>query len=300
LRPLRLYVFGSKGQVACSLREAARDQSDIVANFGGRPAVDIVHPDLVENALQEFYPDIVVNAAAYTAVDRAESEPEVAFATNRDGAGIIAAAAGRLEIPILHLSTDYVFDGKKQSPYLETDATAPMSVYGQSKLEGELAVAAANERHLVLRTAWVYAPFGNNFVRTMLRLSKSHDKLRVVDDQIGCPTYAPDIAMAILSIARMITHSGWRQEFAGVTHLAGPDEVTWCDFARRIMCDLERIGDRSVPVEPIPTAAYPTAAVRPANSRLCCDRLASIFDIRMPPLESSLKQCVARLVATQQ
>jgi dTDP-4-dehydrorhamnose reductase len=300
LRILRLYVFGSNGQVACSVREAARDHSDIVVGFGGRPDVDILRQDLVEKALQEFAPDVVINAAAYTAVDRAESEPELAFATNRDGARIVAQAAERLGVPLLHLSTDYVFDGKKQSPYVETDATAPISVYGRSKLEGELAVAAASERHIILRTAWVYSPFGSNFVRTMLRLANSRDKLTVVDDQIGCPTYAPNIAVAMLSIARKIAHSGWRREFAGVTHLVGPDEVTWCDFARKIMCALEQIGDRSVPVEPIPTAAYPTAAVRPANSRLCCDRLASIFDIRMPALEGSLKQCVARLVATQQ
>jgi dTDP-4-dehydrorhamnose reductase len=300
LRNLRLYVFGSKGQVACSVREAARDHSDVVVCFGGRPDVDILRQDLVEKALQGFAPDIVINAAAYTAVDRAESEPELAFATNRDGARIVAQAAERMSVPILHLSTDYVFDGKKQSPYVETDATAPISIYGRSKLEGELAIAAASERHVVLRTAWVYSPFGSNFVRTMLRHASSHDKLTVVDDQIGCPTYAPDIAVAMLSIARTIAHSGWRQEFSGVTHLAGPDEVTWYDFARRVMRALEQIGDRSVPVEPILTAAYPTAAIRPANSRLCCDRLASIFDIRMPALEGSLKQCVARILATQQ
>jgi dTDP-4-dehydrorhamnose reductase len=268
--------------------------------FGGRPDVDILCPDLVGNALRAFAPDIVINTAAYTAVDRAEHEPELAFEVNRDGAKTVAQAAARLGVPLIHLSTDYVFDGKKQTPYIEADATAPMSIYGRSKLEGELAAAAVSDHLVILRTAWVYSPFGNNFVRTMLRLSKTIDKLKVVDDQIGCPTYAPDIAIAILSIARRIGHSGWRSEFSGITNLAGPDEVTWCEFARRIMRILEQAGERSPPVEAIPTAAYPTAAVRPANSRLCCDRLASIFDIRMPTLDGSLKHCVARLLATQQ
>lgn len=300
MRILRLYVFGSHGQVACSLREAATGQSDIVLGFGGRPDVDILRPDQVEKALGEFAPDIVINPAAYTAVDRAESEPEQAFAANRDGARIVAEAAGRLGVPIVHLSTDYVFEGRKREPYVETDATAPQSVYGRSKLEGEHAVAAANERHIILRTAWLYSPFGNNFVRTMLHLSKSLDQLRVVDDQIGCPTFAPDIAVAILSMARQIDHLGWHREFAGVTHLAGPDEVTWCDFARRIMRALAQHGERSVAVEAIPTSAYPTAAIRPANSRLCCERLASIFAVRMPPLQRSLEHCITRLLAGQQ
>ena len=300
MRTLRIYVFGSQGQVACSLREAATGQPDIALGFGGRPDVDILRPDLVEKALGEFVPDIVINPAAYTAVDRAESEPQRAFAVNRDGARIVAEASSRLGAPIVHLSTDYVFDGRKKQPYVETDATAPQSVYGRSKLEGEHAVAATYERHIILRTAWVYSPFGNNFVRTMLRLSKSLDQLRVVDDQIGCPTFAPDIAVAILSIARRIDHLGWNREFAGITHLAGPDEVTWCDFARRIMRALEQHGERSVAVEAIPTAAYPTAAVRPANSRLCCDRLASIFGVRMPSLQRSLEHCITRLLATQQ
>jgi dTDP-4-dehydrorhamnose reductase len=271
-----------------------------VLGFGGRPDVDILRPDQVEKVLGEFAPDIVINPAAYTAVDRAESEPEQAFAANRDGARIVAEAAGRLGVPIVHLSTDYVFDGRKKEPYVETDATAPQSVYGRSKLEGEHAVAAANERHIILRTAWLYSPFGNNFVRTMLRLSKSLDQLRVVDDQIGCPTFAPDIAVAILSMARRMEHLGWNREFAGITHLAGPDEVTWCDFARRIMRTLAQHGERSVAVEAIPTSAYPTAAIRPANSRLCCDRLASIFAVRMPPLQRSLEHCITRLLAGQQ
>jgi len=297
---VRLYIVGTDGQVARSLREAAIQHPDIVMGCGGRPDVDILRPDLVEKAFLAFSPDMVINPAAYTAVDRAEAEPELAFATNRDGAGIVATAAARLGVPILHLSTDYVFDGKKESPYIETDPVRPESVYGRSKLEGEYAVAAANQRHIILRTAWVYSPFGNNFVRTMLRLSTQRDRLTVVDDQVGCPTFAPDIAAAILVIARKIYLSGWNEKFAGVTHIAGPDEVTWFDFARQIMRLSERTRRHSVTVEPISSKDYPSAAIRPANSRLCCDRLASVFNIRMPPLGRSLEECLGVLLGTQQ
>jgi dTDP-4-dehydrorhamnose reductase len=295
-RCVRLYVFGIEGQIARALREAATEYPDVVFGYGGRPEVDILRPELVEKALAAFLPDIVINPAAYTAVDRAESEPDLAFAINRDGADNVAAAAARLGIPIIHLSTDYVFDGKKQGKYVETDRVAPMGVYGQSKLAGESAVAAANSRHIIFRTSWVYAPYGNNFLRTMLRLSANRDSLTVVDDQVGCPTYAPDIADTILAVARKIDAPGWKQSFAGVTHLAGPDEVSWYGFARKIMRLSEARTARSVAVDAISTAAYPTAAHRPANSRLCCDRLASIFDIRLPPLESSLENCLERLL----
>lgn len=297
---MRLYVIGTEGQVARSLRQAATQHPDIVIRCGGRPDVDILRPDLVEKAFRAFSPDIVINPAAYTAVDRAEIEPDLAFATNRDGAGIVATVAARLGVPILHLSTDYVFDGKKKSPYIETDPVRPESVYGRSKLEGEYAVAAANQRHIILRTAWVYSPFGNNFVRTMLRLSTQRDRLTVVDDQVGCPTFAPDIAAAILVIARKIYLSGWSEKLAGVTHIAGTDEVTWFDLARQIMRLSEGTRRHSVTVEPISSKDYPSAAVRPADSRLCCDRLASVFDVVMPPLGRSLEECVRLLLEAQQ
>ena len=293
---MRLYVVGTEGQVARALREAAIECPDMTFGCGGRTELDIRYPELVEKALAAFSPDLVINPAAYTAVDRAESESDLAFAINRDGAGNVAAAAARLGIPIVHLSTDYVFDGNKSGRYVETDAVAPMGVYGHSKLAGEHAVAAANDRHIILRTSWVFAPFGNNFVRTMLRLSADRDRLTVVDDQVGCPTYAPDIAAAIMTIGRQIGSSSWQERFAGVTHLAGPDEVSWYDFACKIVRLSETRKARSVTVEAISTAAYPTAAHRPANSRLCCDRLASIFHIRLPPLEVSLEHCLERLL----
>lgn len=293
---MRLYVVGSEGQVARSLREAAVRESDIVFGHGTRPQVDLLRPSSIEAALAEFRPDVVINPAAYTAVDKAESEPDLAFALNRDGARAVAVAAAAHDAPIIHLSTDYVFDGRKPDPYVETDAVAPQGVYGRSKLEGERAVAKANPKHLVLRTAWVYAPFGGNFVRTMLRLAAERDRLRVVDDQLGCPTYAPDIADALIAIARIVTGSDWNPGVAGVTHLVGPDAVTWCGFARQIVQGGAARGGRSVPVEPIATSDYPTPAARPANSRLSTARLNSVFGITLPPMRQSLSDCLDRLL----
>jgi dTDP-4-dehydrorhamnose reductase len=295
---VRLFVIGTEGQVARSLCELANTAPNLEIGCSGRPNVDLLRPDLIEQALSSFAPDLVINPAAYTAVDRAEAEPEIVFATNRDGAGNVAATAARIGVPIIHLSTDYVFDGKKKSgPYLETDPVAPLGIYGMSKLEGELSVAAANERHIILRTSWIYAPFGNNFVKTMLRLSKERKKLTVVDDQIGCPTFAPDLAFAIVEIARKMLSSNSDKKLTGITHICGADEVSWYEFARKIMQLSKKISGHSIEVEAIPTEAYPTPALRPKNSRLCCDRLASTFNIRMPLLESSLEKCMQRLLS---
>jgi dTDP-4-dehydrorhamnose reductase len=248
--------------------------------------------------MSAFRPDIVINPAAYTAVDKAESESDLAFAINRDGAGAVAAAAAELGAPIIHLSTDYVFDGAKPSPYVESDPTSPQGVYGRSKLEGEWAVVAANPRNLIIRTAWVYAPFGANFARTMLRLAGERDRLRVVDDQVGCPTYAPDIAWALLSMADQLA-GGWRDELAGVTHLAGPEAVTWCGFARLILEAAGARGGRNVPVDAITTADFPTPARRPANSRLSTHRLKAVFGLELPPLRASIDRCVEGLLVPE-
>jgi dTDP-4-dehydrorhamnose reductase len=297
---MRLYVIGAEGQISRSLREAAAAIPDIVFGFGVRPLVDLFRPDSVEHALVDFSPDIVVNPAAYTAVDKAETEPELAFATNRDGAQAVAAAAGRRGIPIIHLSTDYVFDGQKRSGYAETDAPAPLGVYGQSKLEGEYVVATSNPRHIILRTSWVYAPYGNNFVRTMLRLAKERDTLRVVNDQTGCPTYAPDIANAIIHIARLLHSAGWQNRFAGVTHLAGPDAMTWFTFAQKIFAISKAWSRRDITVEPISTSDYPTLAARPANSCLSTERLRSDFGIVLPSVDNSLANCLTRIFSAQE
>jgi dTDP-4-dehydrorhamnose reductase len=293
---MRLFVIGAEGQVARSLREVASRSDDVVFGFGARPDLDLLRPDSIASALAGFRPDLVVNPAAYTAVDKAESEPDQAFAINRDGARAVAAAAADRDVPVIHLSTDYVFDGKKNQPYSETDSVRAQGVYGRSKLEGERAVAEANPRHILLRTSWVYAPFGSNFVRTMLRLAAERDRLRVVDDQLGCPTYAPDIARAIVAMARKWAGSDWHPKYAGITHLAGPDARTWYGFAREIVQGAAERGGRLIPVDPIPTSDYPTPATRPANSCLSSERLEAVFGLRLPPLRSSLDDCLDRLL----
>lgn len=293
---MRVYVIGCEGQVARSLREAAAGRNDITLGCSTRAEVNLLQPASIEKALDAFRPDVVINPAAFTAVDKAEAEAEQAFAINRDGAGQVAAAAARHGVPIIHFSTDYVFDGKKDGAYVESDPVAPQGVYGRSKLDGERAVAAANPKHVIVRTAWVYAPFGSNFVRTMLRLAAERDRLRVVDDQVGCPTYAPDIAEAVLAMASRMAGPAWRDEFAGVTHLAGPDALSWCGFAREIVSQSASRGGRLVPVDPISTSEYPTPAVRPANSRLSTERLSKVFDVRLPAMQASLANCLHRLL----
>ena len=293
---MRIFVTGAHGQIARSLLEAASGRSDIVLGFGARPNLDLAQPETILPLMEAFAPDVVINPAAYTAVDKAESEAALAMAINKDGAEAVALAAKALGAPVLHFSTDYVFDGTKQGAYVETDPTSPTGAYGRSKLEGEIAVAGANDQHVILRTAWVYAPFGANFVRTMLRLASERDALSVVADQIGCPTYAPDIAQASLAIAELILQTGWQPQYRGITHLAGPRALSWCEFAQAIINGAAARGLRDVPVKAITTADYPTPARRPANSRLATKRLTEVFGAHLPPFDTSFERCLDRLI----
>ncbi|MFT4116906.1 dTDP-4-dehydrorhamnose reductase [Bradyrhizobium sp.] len=292
---MRLLVVGREGQVARSLREAAAGENDIVLQSVGRPDADLLRPGALAAAIAQFRPDIVVNTAAYTAVDKAEDETDLAFAINRDGAGEVAAAAASQHAPVIHFSTDYVFDGRKPTPYDEQDSPNPQGVYGRSKLEGELAVMSANTRNIVLRTSWVYAPFGSNFVRTIRRKLVEGQCLRIVNDQTGCPTYAPDIAGATIALARRLSQAGWRSDYAGVTNIAGPDALTWYDFARLIAKRSTSGGAGSSEIVPVSSAEYSARAIRPANSRLSTTRLQSVFDIRLPALAASLDDCLDRI-----
>jgi dTDP-4-dehydrorhamnose reductase len=292
---MRILVTGVSGQIARSLAEASRGLADAEVRLAGRPELDLTRPQSILPAMVAFRPDVVVNAAAYTAVDRAEAEPDLAHAVNCEGARAVAEAAAQLQAPVIQLSTDYVFDGRSRAPYREADETAPLNVYGRSKLAGERAVAEANPRHLILRTSGVYAPYGANFVRTMLRRAAEGGTLSVVDDQVTCPTFAPDISEAILTIARRWADGGWRAEHAGVTHLAGPDAVSWHAFAERVVAGARDRGGRWVSVAPIKTAQYPAPARRPANSRLATERLSAVFGIRLPRLEESLARCLDQL-----
>ncbi len=273
--------------------------------FAGRPQLDLLEPETVRVAILTARPDVVVSAAAYTAVDHAEDEPELAFAVNAKGAGAVASAAAEVGAAVIHLSTDYVFSGDAPGEYAETDATDPQNVYGRSKLEGERAVAAANPRHVILRTAWVYSPFGRNFVKTMLGLASQRDHVRVVADQWGNPTAAADIADGILRIAKTVAaggHEEFRQdefrqaEFYGIFHLAGAGSTNWAGFARQVFATSASLGGPWAEVEEIATADYPTKARRPLNSRLSCERLLSVYGWRPPAWQDSCRAVVTRLV----
>lgn len=288
---MRLVVTGREGQVATAL--AALSSADAEVIRLARPELDLERPETIAPALKAARPDVVVSAAAYTAVDQAESEPERARAVNATAAGVLAEAAARMGAPVLHLSTDYVFDGAKPSPYVESDATGPQTVYGATKLEGEQAVAAANPRSLILRTAWVYSPGGKNFVRTMLRVAESRDEVSVVADQRGCPSYAPDIAQALMQLAQALQRG---EGAPGVYHLAGSMEASWAEFAEGVFTGSRERGGPSARVRAITTADYPTPAKRPANSRLDGAKLKETFGLTPPSWREALPRCLDHLI----
>jgi len=289
---VRILVAGCEGQVARALTEAARP--DFVLKAFGRPDFDLEQPSTVEAAFADFRPDIVINAAAYTAVDKAESEPEAAFRLNSDGPELLARLAAQNHAAILHLSTDYVFAGDKATPYNESDPVSPSGVYGQSKLDGERRVAAANPKHLILRTAWVHAPYGANFVRTMLRLAQTRSEIGVVADQLGAPTYAPDIADGLLRIVGRIGHEGNRDW--GVYHMASAGSCVWAEFAEHVFAQSAALGGPCAKVNRISTSDYPTPARRPANSQLDCAKLRLDHGVALPDWRSGVDRCVARLL----
>ncbi|MBP2540982.1 dTDP-4-dehydrorhamnose reductase [Agrobacterium tumefaciens] len=293
---MRLAVTGKNGQVVSALQALASDELEIVAL--GRPELDLAQPETVLKALREVKPDVVVSAAAYTAVDKAESEQDIAFAVNRDGARAVAQAASDIGIPVIHLSTDYVFDGTKDTAYVESDPTGPTSVYGRSKLEGERAVSEATDNYVVLRTAWVYSEHGNNFVKTMLRLGENRDEINVVADQFGCPTSANDIAAAVVTIARKLVEDP-SAPLRGVFHLSGTGETNWANFAKQIFAFSTENGGKSMTVNDITTAQYPTPARRPANSRLDCNKLEEVYGIKLPSWQTSTRAVVTALAQSK-
>ena len=252
-------MIGAQGQLARALVESAKS-TDISVVAVGRPELDLLKPTTVARAIEDVAPDVVVNAAAYTAVDKAEAEPELAYAINAEGAGRVAEACAWKNIPLIHISTDYVFNGVLARPYREDDQPAPLGVYGQSKLEGERLVADVCQRHVILRTAWVYSPFGHNFVKSMLRLADNQSEIGVVDDQVGNPTYAPHLAEGILAVARQIMSGPENDLRWGVYHMAGAGEATWCRLAQEIFAQSKSLGGPVAHVRPIRTAEYPTPA----------------------------------------
>jgi dTDP-4-dehydrorhamnose reductase len=294
--PLRVAVTGKNGQVARALQEGACPQVEILAV--GRPELDLALPSDPTKVFEDLHPDVIVNAAAYTAVDKAESDQELALATNGRGAGLVAQAAANLKVPVIQLSTDYVFDGVAASPYREDDPVAPINFYGRSKLAGEEAVRAAAADHVILRTSWVFAPFGENFVRTMLRLASVRDEIRVVADQQGSPTSALDIAASIIEVARNLIDRPNDATLRGIFHLTNAGQTTWADFAAEIFRLAAKQGGPSARIVPIETSQYPTPARRPARSILDISKIALVHGVRPQHWTEALAVVIDRLNKT--
>ncbi|MGQ0676691.1 MAG: dTDP-4-dehydrorhamnose reductase [Rhodospirillales bacterium] len=291
----RVLVTGAAGQLGGELMALGGSGLDLVGL--DRAELDIARADAVDAMLDRAKPLLVVNAAAYTAVDKAEDEPGAAFAANRDGAANLARACRRLGIPLIHVSTDYVFDGMKPGPWREDDPVAPLSVYGRSKAEGEAAVRAALPGHAILRASWVFGAHGRNFVRTMLGRIGKADELRVVDDQRGCPTATADLARAIAAVAHRMLAEPARH--AGTYHYCNEGATTWFDFAGAIFARAREKGLASPRLVPIKAADYPAKARRPANSVLDCAKIVAAFAVARPPWRESLKPVVDALLAAR-
>lgn len=296
---MRIVLFGGGGQLGWELQRSLAPLGDVVvpARDHAQWPGDLARPDTLRRTLAALRPSLIVNAAAYTAVDRAESEPELAHAINAAAPAVMAAEARALDATLVHYSSDYVFDGRGSRPFTESDQPAPLSVYGRSKLEGEEAVRASGCRHLVFRTSWVFAARGGNFARTILRLAAERESLRVVSDQIGAPTGAELLADVTAHAVRALQA---RPELGGTYHLAASGETSWHAYACRVVEAAARRGrplrTRPETIEAIPTSAYPTAAARPLNSRLDTTRLQAAFGLHLPRWEVGVDRVLAELL----
>jgi len=289
-----ILITGASGQLGNALVNQCTAEK-LAFTAVSRPAFDLEKPETIEACFTQAKPSIVINAAAYTAVDAAESNPEAARAGNHTGPLRLAELCARSKIPFIHVSTDYVFDGTKGAPYVETDRTNPTGVYGATKRDGEEAILATQAQAIILRTAWVYAAHGKNFARTMLNAARRTSTLRVVADQRGTPTAAPDLAGAILAIVAALQQKGWDADYKGIYHATGSGETTWHGFAEAIFDAAVPLGLNRPVVTPITTADWPTPAKRPADSRLDCEKLARVFGLRLPDWRTSLPGIAAAL-----
>ncbi len=282
-------VFGRNGQLARELAGVAGGRAII---FAGRETLDLTDSARIDGLIAKLAPDAVINAAAYTAVDRAEREADAAYALNRDAPAAMARTCAARGLPFIHFSTDYVFDGALDRPYVETDPTGPTSVYGASKLAGEQAVTAAGGPAIILRTAWVYSAHGTNFVKSMLRLAANRDEVSVVDDQIGRPTWARDAALAALAAVDGLQRDS---ALSGLYHFSGLDDASWADLAAETFALSARRGGPTARVRPITTDEYPTPAKRPANSRLDCGKIQAALSCAPRPWRESLAACMNQM-----
>jgi dTDP-4-dehydrorhamnose reductase len=285
-----ILVAGRGGQVARCLRATAQEQGIPLISIG-RPELDIADAKSVDRAIRNISPAVIINAAAYTAVDKAETESDEAYRVNCTGPALLAKAAAAQSIPLIHISTDYVFDGTGSMPYREDDPTSPLGIYGHSKRDGEVEVMATYPGAVVIRTSWVYSAFGTNFLKTMMRLAETHPIVRVVNDQHGSPTSAHELAPALLQIASRLPSSGTSNR-GGIYHLTADGRTTWFGFAEAIFSALKARGHRAPEVIPIPTTDYPTPAKRPAYSVLDCARAERVFGVRLPSWRQSLDTCL--------
>lgn len=285
---MKILVCGRNGQVAQALQQALAGLGEL--HLLGRDQLDLAQPEGMREPLRQLAPDLIINAAAHTAVDQAESEAPLAYAINAEGPRVLAEEAARLGTPLIHYSTDYVFDGNKTTPYVEDDPVHPLGVYGQSKLAGEQAIAAVGAQHLILRTSWVYSLHGRNFLLTMQRLLQERPQLKVVDDQIGAPTWAGTIAASTRALIER-----WQAGQAGAWgtyHLTAQGETSWFGFAQAIAEQLKARGLPCAELLPIPSSEYPTPARRPLNSRLDCSRLAREWQVSQPHWQQALIDCL--------
>ena len=288
---VRILIFGRVGQVGTALSELL--PGTVQTLFLDQPEIDLSVPGDVQKPIREFQPAVVINAAAYTAVDKAESEPEVAHAINATAPGLMAGTCEEIGAALVHYSTDYVFDGSAGRPYTENAGVAPRSAYGRTKLAGERAVMAATDRYVILRTAWLYSHVGHNFLKTMLRLAETQSSVRVVADQTGSPTYAWDLAQATVSVVNALATG--RDDAYGLYHATNAGVTTWHGFASRIF---QLAGHENMQVEPITTDEYPTPAPRPAYSVLSCEHLAEVFSLRLPNWEDAAARCIEVLCSS--
>lgn len=284
---MKVLINGQHGQVSRALQWRLSNVGELIVM--GRDQLDLAKPDLIRETVRSIRPDLIINAAGYTGVDQAESEPEAAFALNAVAPGILAEEALALDVPLIHFSTDYVFDGSKTEPYNEGDIPNPLGIYGKSKLAGERAIAAVDCKYVILRTSWVYSTHGHNFLLTMQRLLQERSELRVVDDQIGAPTWAGSIAHSTLAIIE-----GWQRgnEKWGTYHLTAQGQVSWFGFAQAIRDALQRQGKPVATLLPIASAEYPAKAARPPNSRLDCSRLENDWGVSQPHWKAALLECL--------
>lgn len=293
-----ILVFGRSGQLAIEVGNYFSAHG-VEHNLAGRPEFDITSKASVDETIERYDPRIVINAAAYTSVDQAETEPELAFSTNCEGVGYVADACAKKGVPLIHISTDYVFDGASRLHYKESGETNPIGVYGHSKLAGERAILVSGCQALILRTAWVFSPHGSNFVKTMLRLAETRDEVSVVNDQVGTPTNAAHLAKSIGKLVEILevhetrpkTEKPW-----GIYHCAGRGSASWADVAREIFKISEELDGPSAKVNDITSAEFPSRVTRPQNSQLDCSKIEQIFGIALPHWTVGVKETVALLI----